>query len=304
MQMVRCWWTLLVSVSLAILFGGCQPARSVTVRGQIVDDATGRPVPNANVCFQTAFGNVSVVSDYRMTTTDANGHFEFLRVRVKEALTSYVRLCAMKKGYDWTTVWLGSTTGYEDPVEIRLEPDRRVRLPQGRLRIKPKRLMDEDEPTIGFVFREQQLRLAGDNQPTDFQLHFKFLPENDRKDKMLGSIHPSKSGRLQFLASVTATGGIARLACDYVTGHPPRLPNLAEIALADSFSFDRPYDSWFRKKNEFLLKTNQGKYALLHFDGVDRIEWVYQPDGSRDIDRRRKKSAGLGHCWKCDFVSE
>ena len=293
-QILRRWLSLLVTVLSAILLGGCNPAKLVTIRGQIVDDDTGQPVADATICFQSAFGNVGVESDYRAVTCDAHGSFEFRRVRVKDALTSTVRLCAMKRGYDWTNVSLGNSTGYEAPLEIRLEPDRNVRLPQGILRIEHARFQTADEPTFRFVFKEDQLQFASDDEQTDFQLHFRFQPENDRTDRMLGSFHSSKSGRSQFLASVTTTGGIGQLTCERTIGHPPRLPDLAAVGLSDSFSFDRPYDSWFRRKNEFLLKTHDGRFALLHFSGDAWIDWVYQPDGSLDIDRRRKNAPAWG----------
>ncbi len=128
--------SLLATASVIVLSGGCHSARSVTIGGQVVDDDSGRPVAGASICFRSAFGNVTVDNEYRMATSDANGRFEFRRVKVRDALTSHVSLCAMKKGYDWTNVSLGKSTGFEDHLEIRLEADRDIRLPQGILRIE------------------------------------------------------------------------------------------------------------------------------------------------------------------------
>lgn len=304
---------LLLFVSFVVTLSGCYPTKSVKIHGQIVDDKTGQPVSDATVCLHTRYTTISTThSDNLTAKTNAEGEFEFPQIRMSKAVIpneqTYLRLCAMKKGYDWTELQFDYSGNLRKSLEVRLEPDPEIRLPQGYCQVEDyhnRKITIADEPSFGFAFVDDQLQLVDDGKETDFEIHFKFTAINDQSTQMFGSFR-SKSGRAQFLESVTATRGIYHVNYQRTNGHPPRLPDLKKAEFADSFSFEQPCDRLSRfvfvSGNEFLLRTRDGKFALLHFEGSS-VTWVYQPDGTLDISRRRKKQAGR-HCEYCKFPTD
>ena len=299
----------LLIVSLTVVLSGCYPSKSVSFHGQIIDDETGQPVADATVCLFSMFCTLSTAkTDHFTATTDANGKFEIPSIQVRKSTIpnsqTGIRLCAMKKGYDWTEINFNYNSSLRQSLEVRLEPDREIKLPQGWIQIEYGQLSSADEPIFRFAFKQDKLQLVGNDEAADFEFHYKFLPENDRRMRVFGSCG-SISGRQQFLESVTASNGIGQVIYQRTTGHPPRLPDLSTVDLSESYSFDQPYDGpssfAFVAQNEFLLKTHDGKFALLHFESSS-IKWVYQPNGTIDIDRRRK---GTGrHCEHCLFQND
>lgn len=129
-------------------------------------------------------------------------------------------------------------------------------------------------------------------QESDFELHYRFKPEGRKIgwNPGLGSVVDSRSGPFQYLDQVTTNGDrIGQVFYLESTGHPPRLPDLQDIVLQNSCSFDvdrLQRSSKHFLRHDFLLKTQSGKYALLHFVG-DSINWVFQPDGSTQLWRSR-----------------
>ncbi|MCA9188606.1 MAG: hypothetical protein R3E01_04910 [Pirellulaceae bacterium] len=233
------------------------------------------------------------------TTTDQGGRYQFPAIAVPDdefrLMRTQLAFCVTKEGYDCTRADFSRSSDIHEQLDFRLEPDRNIELPAGTLRIprdSEPRLSELNEPSYGFVFLNNQLEFAELDQESDFELHYAFVANGEsNEDNLLGSTTPSKSGQAQFLASVHASKDrIGQVRYTRVLGHPPRMPAINAIKFNSVFSFHQPMEigTMFLTSNEFLLKTRSGNYALLHFE-MDRVSWVYQPDGSLDISRKRRK---------------
>jgi hypothetical protein len=116
-------------VGLAVLMSGCHMSKRVSVRGTVVDDATGKPVAGAKICMRSLYCGISSADfDDRTTTTDSAGAFEFSNVTLKDHLVtaeySRISLCAIKNGYDWTEANLVYSSNFRSNLGIRLQKDR------------------------------------------------------------------------------------------------------------------------------------------------------------------------------------
>ena len=272
---------------------GCHRSKTIDIEGTVVDDVTGQPIPAATVSLHTHFRLVADNYFERPeATSDRQGVFRFsgLTCRNTRRLSTHASFRVRGEGYDYTYAYFPSVEEAHG-IEIRLQQEPAVVLPRGYLKFH-EQAAQADEPTLRFLFSDDQLQLAEPGQESDFELHYRFKPVVRKSgwNPGLGTLVYSKTGKVQYLDHATTQGNrIGQVFYREVNGQPPRLPDLKAMGLQDSCSFDEDLLELSSKhflRHDFLLKTRSGKYALLHFSG-DSINWVFQPDGSTSIWRTR-----------------